>query len=227
MLTLGLILRKGTPRLPPLDTTGYISCPIGTLVPLSAYSVPSNTATPVDTPLYDFDKASPLPCIIITPSSPTEYHIAFHHKSSPLKGVSFSAQQLEHQQHQPRARRVFLTAFNPFVDTPSQSAETFDMAPRRLQLKPRARTAVILAVPIFIIMCHILASSFLRTVGFGSTLFAGRLSRGGFSSAAAHMRAQRDAQRQPLVAPVLPARIQNNPLDQPGDPLLAVGLDLD
>ncbi|KAF8514999.1 hypothetical protein JB92DRAFT_2916950 [Gautieria morchelliformis] len=193
-----------TPRLPPLDTTGYISCPI-------------------DTPLFDFDNKSPLPCIIVTPSSPTEYHIAFHHKSSPLKGASFSAQQLEQQQQQPRARRVLLTALNPFVDTPPPSAQSFEMTPRRLPLKPRTRTALVLAVPIFIIVCHILASSLLRTAGLGNTIFGGSLSRGGFSSAAAHMRAQRDA---PLPVPV-PAPVQHRPLGKAVDPLPISGHDLD
>jgi len=195
-----------TPRLPPIDTTGYISCPI-------------------DTPLYDFDKSSPLPCIIVTPSSPTEYHIAFHHKSSQLKGPSFSAQQIEHQR-QPRARRVLLTALNPFVDTPPPSAQSFEMAPRRLPLKPRTRTALVLAVPIFIIMCHLLASSLFRTVRLGSTLFAGSLSRGGgFSSAAAHMRAQRDAKLRAFPAPALP--VQHTPPVHSADPQWDVGLDLD
>ncbi|KAF8592783.1 hypothetical protein K439DRAFT_1656171 [Ramaria rubella] len=185
-----------THRLPPVDTSGYISCPI-------------------DTPLIDFDKQSPLPCIIVTPSeSATEYHIAFHHKSSPLahKNSIFLTQQ-QQAQPRPRARRAFLTAINPF-ESPTASDSPFEAIPRRIpSFKPR--TALVLAIPIFIIVCHILASSLLRSVGFAGTIFGASIARGGFSSAAAHMRAQRDqvapSERLPAPTPALQAEPQDQP----------------
>lgn len=183
-------------RLPPVDTTGYVACAI-------------------DTPITDFDEKSPLPCIIVTPSSPTQYHIAFHHKDSPLNHVSFAAQQKKlHQEHghqqTPRARRAFLNALDPFVDTPPPLPQVFDIdsPPRRFPLKPRIRTALVLSVPIFIVACHLLVTTLVRSVGLGP-FFGGGFSRGGFSSAAAHLRAQRDPSPEPMPEPVpapLPAQ---------------------
>jgi len=173
---------RAPPRLPPVDTTGYVSCPI-------------------DTPLVEFDDKSPLPCIIVTPSSPTEYHIAFHHKDSPLKHVSFAAQQ-QQKRYQPRTRRAFLAAISPFVDTPPPIPQSFETPVRRYPLKARTRTALVLAVPIFIIACHLLATSLIRSIGLGNSLFGGRLSRGGFSTAA-HFRAHREAAPQPIPVPDL------------------------
>ncbi|KAF8514877.1 hypothetical protein BU17DRAFT_94144 [Hysterangium stoloniferum] len=153
-----------------------------------------------DTPLSDFDHKSPLPCIIVTPSSATEYHIAFHHKDSPLKYSKFAVQQEQQgeRQQQSRFRRPFFTAINSLVDSPPALPHSFETTIHRFPNKLRVRTALILAIPIFIMACHLLATMLLRHVGLGHSLFRGTLSRGGFSTAAAaHLRAQRDAQPQP------------------------------
>ena len=91
------------------------------------------------------------------------------------------------------------------------------MPPRRSLFKPRARTALVLAIPIFIIVCHILASTLLRSVGLAGSLFGGRLSHGGFSGAAVRMRTDRDPP---------PPVSRHTPLDQV-DPQLVSELDLD
>jgi len=180
-------------RLPPVDTTGYVACAI-------------------DTPIIDFDDKSPLPCIIVTPSESTEYHIAFHHKDSPLKHVSFAAQQ-QKQRHQreglyqpPRSRRAFLSSIGPFNEIQRSSGlpQAFDIDPptRTSFLKPRIRTALILAIPIFIVACHLLATTLLRSIGQDSPFFGGRFARGGLSSVPAHLRTQRDPQPEPVPMPL-------------------------
>jgi hypothetical protein len=164
-----------------------------------------------------------LPCIIVTPSSPTEYHIAFHHKDSPLMHVSFAAQQKkllkEHDRQQtPQVRRAFLNALGPFVDTPPPLPQVFDVNPpiRRFPMKPRIRTAILLSIPIFIVACHLLVTTLIRNVGLRS-FFGGGFSRGGFSSAAAHVRAQRDSSPEPGPASPLVQSLDDQVVSNPED----------
>ncbi|GJJ07196.1 hypothetical protein Clacol_001396 [Clathrus columnatus] len=152
------------------------------------------------TPILDFDEKSPLPCIIVTPSTPTEYHIAFHPKDSPLQQLSFAAQQQKRQQ--PRARRAFLASLSSFVDPPPAVHQALETPFRRYPSKQSSRLAFLIGIPIFIIICHFLLTAFMRNVGLGSPLFTGPLSRGGLTSNVVHFRAHRDGIAEPEPAPL-------------------------
>lgn len=153
-----------------------------------------------DTPIVDFDEKSPLPCIIVTPSSPTEYHIAFHPKDSPLREISFAAQQ--QKRLQPRARRAFFASLSSLVDPPPPVPQILETPFRRYPLKQSSRLAFLIGIPIFIIICHFLLTTFMRNVGLDSPLFAGPLSRGGLTSNVVHFRAHREEIVQPPLVPI-------------------------
>lgn len=99
-----------------------------------------------------------------------------------------------------------------------------DPPQRRFLLKRRVRTTLVLSIPIFIVACHLLATTLIRSVGLGP-FFGGGFSRGGFSSAAAHIRTQRDPQSEPeepelLSDPVPLPALQRDAegTDQPAEP---------